>query len=98
MLGEKYDFSEHDANDMADFLIPLLDFVPEKRPTAAQCLSHPWFTAGPRLLEPAMPPVQPHASDGKMSENERERDEREAVEAGVGNIAIDGATKPHDAL
>lgn len=98
VLGEKYDFSEHDANDMADFLIPLLDFVPEKRPTAAQCLSHPWFTAGPRLLEPAMPPVQPHASDGKMSENERERDEREAVEAGVGNIDIDGATKPHDAL
>ncbi|KAF2321709.1 hypothetical protein GH714_001658 [Hevea brasiliensis] len=77
-----------EANDMADFLIPLLDFVPEKRPTAAQCLSHPWITAGPRLLEPSMPPVQLHASDGNMSENKRERDEREAMEAGVGNIAI----------
>ncbi|XP_058004163.1 uncharacterized protein LOC110651490 isoform X3 [Hevea brasiliensis] len=88
VLMEKYDFNEQEANDMADFLIPLLDFVPEKRPTAAQCLSHPWITAGPRLLEPSMPPVQLHASDGNMSENKRERDEREAMEAGVGNIAI----------
>nr|TKS00101.1 hypothetical protein D5086_0000186450 [Populus alba] len=41
VLMEKYDFSEQDANDMTDFLVPILDFVPEKRPTAAQCLSHP---------------------------------------------------------
>ncbi|KAJ6765748.1 SERINE KINASE-LIKE PROTEIN [Salix purpurea] len=86
VLMEKYDFSEQDANDMTDFLVPILDFVPEKRPTAAQCLSHPWFTAGPRLLEPSMH----EAKDGNTSEI-KEKAEREAVEAGVGNIVIDGA-------
>ncbi|PON32559.1 Serine/threonine protein kinase [Parasponia andersonii] len=94
VLLEKYDFSEQDANDLADFLIPILDFVPEKRPTAAQCLSHPWFSAGPRLLEPSVTNIQPRDSDRSISEKRKEKDEREAMEAGVGNIAIDGTSKP----
>ncbi|EEF34919.1 srpk, putative [Ricinus communis] len=94
VLMEKYDLSEQDATDMADFLTPLLDFVPEKRPTAAQCLSHPWITAGPRLLEPSMPHVQLHATSGNMPENKSESNEREPIEAGVGNMAIDVAPKP----
>jgi len=89
---EKYDFSEQDANDMTDFLVPILDFVPEKRPTAAQCLSHPWITAGPRLLEPSMPSVNHEAKNRNTSEI-KEKAEREAMEAGVGNIVIDGASK-----
>lgn len=94
MLIEKYDFSEQDASDLADFLMPVLDFVPEKRPTAAECLSHPWITAGPRLLEPSVAGNQPPAKDGGTSESKRkDKDEREAMEAGVGNIAIDGTTK-----
>ncbi|KAF3455133.1 hypothetical protein FNV43_RR05581 [Rhamnella rubrinervis] len=94
VLTEKYDFSEQDASDLADFLIPILDFVPEKRPTAAQCLSHPWIIAGPRLLEPSMAGNQPQAKDGSISEKKRkDKDEREAMEAGLGNIAIDGTTK-----
>ncbi|CAH1452501.1 unnamed protein product [Lactuca virosa] len=44
VLMEKYEFSEEDANELADFLVPILDFVPEKRPTAAECLNHPWIT------------------------------------------------------
>ncbi|KAL5763885.1 hypothetical protein ACOSP7_016247 [Xanthoceras sorbifolium] len=95
VLLEKYDFSEQDANDMADFLVPLLDFVPEKRPTAAQCLSHPWISAGPRLLEPSMDAIQPQATEGNIIEKKRrEKDEREAMEAGMGNIAIDRVSKP----
>ncbi|KAK9279175.1 hypothetical protein L1049_012853 [Liquidambar formosana] len=94
VLVEKYDFSEQDANDMADFLVPILDFVPEKRPTAAQCLSHPWITAGPRLLEPSLAGSQPQATDGNITEKKKEKDEREAMEVGVGNIAIDGSSKP----
>lgn len=78
VLVGKYEFSEQDAKDMADFLIPLLDFVPEKRPTAAQCLTHPWINPAPLLLGPSMP------IDGI----ERERKEREEVEAGVGNISL----------
>lgn len=90
MLQEKYDFNEQDAKDMADFLVPLLDFVPEKRPTAAECLGHPWLTAGPLLLEPSTQAVQSQAID----EKKREKDEREAMEAGVGNIAIDRISQP----
>ncbi|KAI9388998.1 hypothetical protein POPTR_009G151500v4 [Populus trichocarpa] len=91
VLMEKYDFSEQDANDLNNFLVPLLDFVPEKRPTAAQCLNHPWIAAGPRLLEPSMPSFKHETKDGNISETEK--DEREAMEAGIGNIVIDGASK-----
>ncbi|GKC55058.1 serine/threonine-protein kinase SRPK-like protein [Tanacetum coccineum] len=53
-LKEKYEFSEQDATELADFLVPILDFVPDKRPTPAQCLNHPWLTEGPsRDLTPA---------------------------------------------
>ncbi|XP_071707244.1 uncharacterized protein [Rutidosis leptorrhynchoides] len=44
VLKEKYEFGEQDATDLAAFLVPILDFVPEKRPTAAECLSQRWFT------------------------------------------------------
>ncbi|XP_057954184.1 uncharacterized protein LOC131148491 [Malania oleifera] len=95
VLIEKYDFSDQDANDISDFLIPLLDFVPEKRPTAAQCLGHPWFSTGPRHLQPSLAgDFQPQAKDEDTPEKKREKDEREAMEVGVGNIAIDVDSKP----
>ncbi|KAL7173809.1 hypothetical protein ACSBR2_033133 [Camellia fascicularis] len=91
VLMEKYEFSEQDAIDMADFIVPILDFVPEKRPTAAQCLSHPWLSAGPRLLEPS----RTQATESGTSEKKKEKDEREAMEVGVGNMFINGgASKP----
>ncbi|KAF5747843.1 serine/threonine-protein kinase SRPK isoform X1 [Tripterygium wilfordii] len=86
VLVEKYEFSEKDANDMTDFLLPILDFVPEKRPTAAQCLLHPWINAGPRLLEPSTTPKENQTLDSVKKK--REKDEREAMEVGMGNIAI----------
>ncbi|EHA8591460.1 putative SRSF protein kinase 2 [Cocos nucifera] len=43
LLADKYKFPESDAREFAEFLNPLLDFAPEKRPTAAQCLQHPWL-------------------------------------------------------
>ncbi|KAJ9540510.1 hypothetical protein OSB04_027016 [Centaurea solstitialis] len=89
VLKEKYEFSEQDATELADFLVPLLDFVPEKRPTAAQCLSHPWFSRVPQSVNSA-----PQANDNKTSEKTEDKDEREAMEAGVGNIAIGGVSKP----
>lgn len=89
VLVEKYEFTEQDANDMTDFLIPILDFVPEKRPTAGQCLVHPWINAGPHLLEPSMPSTQNKTAECVISETKkREKDEREAMEVGMGNIAI----------
>ncbi|XP_043702289.1 serine/threonine-protein kinase SRPK-like [Telopea speciosissima] len=95
VLIEKYEFREQDAIDMADFLVPILEFVPEKRPTAAQCLLHPWISTGPRLLEPSMPGSQIEVVDGDISERKkREDNEREAMEVGMGNIAIDVASSP----
>ncbi|KAK2657644.1 hypothetical protein Ddye_010696 [Dipteronia dyeriana] len=43
LLVDKYKFSEVDAREFAEFLCPLFDFVPEKRPTAQQSLQHPWL-------------------------------------------------------
>lgn len=95
VLMEKYDFSEQDANDMADFLIPILDFFPEKRPTAAQCLTHQWLSAGPRVLEPSTTALEQCTGDGTSEKERKDKDDREAMEAGMGNIAIDGgASKP----
>ncbi|KAM6568682.1 hypothetical protein CsatB_016667 [Cannabis sativa] len=97
VLTEKYEFSEQDANDMTEFLVPILDFVPQKRPTAAQLLLHPWINAGPRLLEPSITIT----SDGNQAEDsaiiddkKRENDEREAMEVGMGKIAISSDSKP----
>ncbi|KAJ8563494.1 hypothetical protein K7X08_031946 [Anisodus acutangulus] len=97
VLMEKYDFCEQDANEMADFLIPILDFVPEKRLTAAQCLSHPWITGGPRHLAPSSTNSLSEATDNNGSKKNREKNEREAMEVRVGNIAIDGAPGPVEA-
>ncbi|KAM1333353.1 hypothetical protein EV1_009350 [Malus domestica] len=94
VLVEKYEFSEKDASELTDFLVPILDFVPEKRPTAAQCLVHPWINAGPRLLEPSIAADKKQGVDSDTAEeNQREKDEREAMEVGVGNIAINSDSK-----
>lgn len=91
---EKYEFSEQDANDMADFLAPILDFVPEKRPTAAQLLTHPWINAGPLTCEPRSQPEPTQPSvDGVSEKQKKEKEERDAMAVGIGNIAIDGAAK-----
>ncbi|KAM0877023.1 hypothetical protein ACQ4PT_035805 [Festuca glaucescens] len=43
VLVEKYNFPAPDANGFANFLRPILDFAPESRPTAAECLKHAWL-------------------------------------------------------
>ncbi|XP_071705843.1 uncharacterized protein [Rutidosis leptorrhynchoides] len=93
VLKEKYEFSEQDATDLADFLVPILDFVPEKRPTAAECLSHPWLTGGPSPQITPSVNSTPLANDSKILEKTKEKDEREAMEVGVGNMAIGGVSK-----
>lgn len=44
VLIEKYDWNRQDAEDFAAFLKPMLDFDPNKRVTAAECLKHPWLS------------------------------------------------------
>lgn len=43
VLTEKYEWDVKEAKEFADFLLPMLEFDPEKRATAADCLAHPWL-------------------------------------------------------
>ncbi|KAM6980854.1 SRSF protein kinase 1b [Aplochiton taeniatus] len=43
VLMEKYEWSLEEAQTFSSFLLPMLDLVPEKRATAAECLRHAWI-------------------------------------------------------
>lgn len=45
VLREKYEWSQKDAEEFADFLKPMLDYDPNRRATAAECLKHPWLNS-----------------------------------------------------
>ncbi|XP_069566755.1 SRSF protein kinase 1b isoform X1 [Brachyistius frenatus] len=45
VLVEKYEWSKEEAHSFSSFLQPMLELVPERRATAAQCLSHPWLSS-----------------------------------------------------
>lgn len=42
---EKYRIKAKEAEGLADFLVPMLTYYPERRATAQEMLSHPWLTA-----------------------------------------------------
>lgn len=44
VLTEKYKIKDKEAIALADFLMEMLTWYPEKRKTAQQMLSHPWLT------------------------------------------------------
>lgn len=43
VLTEKYEWARKEAEEFTSFLKPMLDFDPDKRATAAECLQHPWI-------------------------------------------------------
>ncbi|XP_058229575.1 SRSF protein kinase 1b isoform X1 [Hemibagrus wyckioides] len=45
VLVEKYEWSREEAQCFSSFLLPMLDLIPEKRATAAECLRHAWITS-----------------------------------------------------
>ncbi|XP_058513401.1 SRSF protein kinase 2 isoform X1 [Ochotona princeps] len=45
VLVEKYGWPHEDAAQFTDFLIPMLEMVPEKRASAGECLRHPWLNS-----------------------------------------------------
>ncbi|KAD5960747.1 hypothetical protein E3N88_12219 [Mikania micrantha] len=44
LLGKMPRKTETNAQEFAEFLNPILDFDPEKRPKTQQCLKHPWLS------------------------------------------------------
>ncbi|KAM6977719.1 SRSF protein kinase 3 [Aplochiton taeniatus] len=45
VLLEKYEWPLEQAAQFSDFLLTMMELVPEKRATAAQCLEHPWLNS-----------------------------------------------------
>ncbi|XP_051950710.1 SRSF protein kinase 1-like [Xyrauchen texanus] len=43
VLMDKYEWSREEAYTFTDFLLPMLELLPEKRATAADCLRHTWL-------------------------------------------------------
>lgn len=44
VLIEKYDWEPSEAQEFTDFLIPMLDYDPQKRAKASDCLLHSWLS------------------------------------------------------
>lgn len=49
MLKEKYHFKEDMARQIADFLTPMLELVPEKRANAGGMAGHPFLEDTPGM-------------------------------------------------
>ncbi|XP_046731119.1 SRSF protein kinase 1b isoform X3 [Silurus meridionalis] len=45
VLVEKYEWQREEAQCFSSFLLPMLDLIPEKRATAAECLRHAWIAS-----------------------------------------------------
>ncbi|XP_070597449.1 SRSF protein kinase 3 isoform X2 [Erythrolamprus reginae] len=45
VLVEKYEWPLEQAAQFTDFLLPMMEYIPEDRATAAQCLEHPWLNS-----------------------------------------------------
>ncbi|XP_030589273.1 SRSF protein kinase 1a isoform X1 [Archocentrus centrarchus] len=43
VLIDKYEWPREEAECFTDFLLPMLELIPEKRATATECLRHPWL-------------------------------------------------------
>ena len=44
LLMQKYRFKKQEADMFADFMLPILQWEPTKRPSAQELLKHPWLT------------------------------------------------------
>jgi len=50
VLYEKYKFTLEEAKEFESFLLPMLNYSPEKRATAKDCLKHSWLSDVPPFL------------------------------------------------
>lgn len=45
ILLDKYEWPQEEAAQFSSFLLTMLELLPERRATAAQCLRHPWISS-----------------------------------------------------
>ncbi|KAF1596682.1 UNVERIFIED_CONTAM: Serine/threonine-protein kinase SRPK, partial [Eudyptes pachyrhynchus] len=45
ILAERHNWTKHEVTPFTSFLLPALQYAPERRATAAQCLQHAWLSA-----------------------------------------------------
>ncbi|XP_042359541.1 SRSF protein kinase 3-like isoform X2 [Plectropomus leopardus] len=45
ILLDKYEWPHDEADNFSSFLLTMLELLPQKRATAAQCLKHPWIAS-----------------------------------------------------
>ncbi|NXG74513.1 SRPK kinase, partial [Baryphthengus martii] len=45
ILADRHGWTKHDATPFASFLLAALQYAPQRRATAAQCLQHAWLSA-----------------------------------------------------
>ena len=49
ILMKKYKIKHNEAKALADFLLPMLEYYPEKRASAREMLNHPWLKMEPNF-------------------------------------------------
>ncbi|NXX44775.1 SRPK kinase, partial [Tricholaema leucomelas] len=45
LLTDRHGWTKHEVTSFTNFLLPALQYAPERRATAAQCLQHAWLSA-----------------------------------------------------
>ena len=72
VLEEKYGLPTSEAEALASFLLPMLEFVPERRCTAAQALKHPWLNGGFESLSSGTSDLEASFEGGDRAVDEKD--------------------------
>eukprot|EP00195_Chlamydomonas_chlamydogama_P006321 CAMPEP_0202894760 /NCGR_PEP_ID=MMETSP1392-20130828/4082_1 /ASSEMBLY_ACC=CAM_ASM_000868 /TAXON_ID=225041 /ORGANISM="Chlamydomonas chlamydogama, Strain SAG 11-48b" /LENGTH=652 /DNA_ID=CAMNT_0049579543 /DNA_START=42 /DNA_END=2000 /DNA_ORIENTATION=+ len=87
VLVEKYKMEEQEALSLSGFLLPMLEYIPEKRATAASMLSHPWLTG-------QLPPPPPVPSSGAAAAGSREQGGADSAQRDTGHAHTKSSRSP----
>ena len=74
VLVEKYHFKEKEAQALADFMMPMLEYYPDKRASARELLRHPWLKM-PADFDYKISEIE--IEKKKMIENNKKKEENE---------------------
>jgi len=74
VLVEKYHFKEKEAQALADFMMPMLEYYPNKRASARELLRHPWLKM-PADFDCKISEIE--IEKKKMIEDNKKKDENE---------------------